>query len=176
MGRRVALAVVVAVGAGMLAAPARAFTCPQTPLAERIEQADGAFVGRSTGFRPLVDDGGIPQRVYTFQVDQRVKGDIGATVDVRIPVLPENGGQEVPDDVAAGLLVGNAGGAWVTTRCGITDPGALLSTFDEPRGQGIKVVIGLVILALVLAYSIRRLRRRQAAGPPSPRDGSLPRS
>ena len=33
---------------------------------------------------------------------------------------------------------------------------------DEPRGNGIKVVIGLLILAAVLAYSIRRLRHRRA--------------
>ena len=79
------------------------------------------------------------------------------------------GRKEIPEDVAAGVLMGNAGGTWVTTRCGITDPGALLSTFDEPRGQGIKLVIGLVILAAVLAYSIRRVRRRDAAAPA--RDG-----
>jgi len=166
VARRIALAIVVALA---VAGPAHAFTCPETPLGQRIDQADGAFVGRSTGFRVAEDDGGIPQRVYTFVVDQRVKGDIGTSVEVRIPALAENGGQEIPEDVAAGVLMGNAGGTWVTTRCGITDPGALLSTFDEPRGQGIKLVIGLVILAAVLAYSIRRVRRRDAAAPA--RDG-----
>jgi len=143
-----------------LAGRAQAFTCPQTPLDQRIEQADGAFVGRSTGFVEAADDGGIPQRVYTFRVDQHVKGDLGETVDVRVPALAANGGEEIPDDVAAGVLMGNAGGKWVTTRCGLTDPAALLATFDEPRGQGIKLVIGLLILAAVLAFSVRRLRRR----------------
>jgi hypothetical protein len=161
--RRLAPACLIVLGALTFAGAGAAFTCPQEPLEQRIEQADGAFVGRSTGFRQAGDDGGIPQRVYTFRVDQRVKGDIGATVDVRIPALAENGGQEIPPDVAAGVLAGDAGGAWVTTRCGITDPGALLATFDEPRGQSIRLVIGLVILAAVLAYSIRRLRRRNAA-------------
>jgi hypothetical protein len=44
----------------------------------------------------------------------------------------------------------------------LSDPGTLLATSDEPRGNGIKVVVGLVILALVLAYSVRRLRQRRA--------------
>ena len=48
----------------------------------------------------------------------------------------------------------------MTESCLLTDPGALLSASDEPRGA-IKIVIGLVI-ALVLAYSVRRLRSRQA--------------
>ena len=50
----------------------------------------------------------------------------------------------------------------MTESCLLTDPGALLSASDEPRGNAIKIVIGLVILALVLAYSVRRLRGRQA--------------
>ena len=45
----------------------------------------------------------------------------------------------------------------VTESCLLTDPGALLSTSDEPKGDWIKIVIGLVILALVLGFSIRRL-------------------
>ena len=151
----------------VLAGEAAAYTCPQTTLEQRLQQADGAFVGRSTGFRPVGRDAGIPQRVYRFEVDQKVKGDIGRIVGVRIPERAENGGQRIPEDVAAGLLVGRAGGAWVATRCGITDPGALLSVADEPRGNAIKVGIGILILAAVLGFSVRRLRRRT---PPS---GSL---
>ena len=53
-------------------------------------------------------------------------------------------------------------GARLTTEsCLLTDPGALLSVSDEVRGNWIKVVIGLVILAAVLAFSIHRLRVRQ---------------
>jgi len=144
----------------VLVGPAQGFTCPQTPLAQRLAEADGAFVGRSTGWRPVEDGGGIAQRVYTFDVDQNVKGEIGSTVEVRIPAPGATGGQRIPADVAAGMLVGFVDGAWVTTRCGITDPGALLSVADEPRGQLVKLVIGVLILAVVLAYSLRRLRGR----------------
>lgn len=160
LGALLAAASLVAATAG----EAAAYVCPQTPLAQRLAQAEAAFVGRSTGFRPVAASGGIPQRVYRFQVDQRVKGPVGRIVEVRIPVRPENGGQPIPRDVAAGLLVGRAGGAWVTTRCGITDPGALLSVADEPRGTLIKVAIGLVLLGAVLLYSMRRMRRRGQGG------------
>ena len=48
---------------------------------------------------------------------------------------------------------------------------------DEPKGNWIKLLIGLLILALVLAYSVHRLRRRQVQQPdvrrrPPPRVGS----
>jgi hypothetical protein len=146
---------------------AQAYTCPATPLAERIDEAQAVFVGRSTGYAPIAG-AGIPQRLYTFVVDQEVKGDIGETVRVRIPVRPENGGQRIPEDVAAGILVGRADGQWFTTRCGITDPGAVLATVDEQRGNPIRLVIGIVILGLVLTYSIRRVRRRESgSGPPA---------
>jgi hypothetical protein len=145
-----------------LASEAAAYTCPATPLQQRIDQADIVFVGRSTGFR-TVPGSGLPQRVYTFVVDQQVKGDLGRTVAVRIPVLAANGGQKVPMDVAAGILASRIDGGWFTTTCGITDPGAVLAEVDEPRGNAIKLAIGAAILAAVLAYSIRRVRKKQGA-------------
>jgi hypothetical protein len=148
--------------ASALTSDAPAYTCPATPLQERIDQADIVFVGRSTGFRS-VPGGGLPQRVYTFVVDQQVKGDLGRTIAVRIPVLAANGGQRVPKDVAAGILASRVDGGWFTTTCGITDPGAVLAEVDEPRGNAIKLAIGAAILAAVLAYSIRRVRKKQAA-------------
>lgn len=116
------------------------------------------FVGRSTGFRAVPGDG-IPQRLYVFEVDQEVKGDLGRTVTVRIPVKPVNGGQTIPVDVAAGILMSRAGGEWFTTRCGITDPGAVLAEVDQPRGNAVKLVIGILILGSVLFYSLRRVQR-----------------
>jgi len=117
------------------------------------------FVGRSTGFTPVSGDG-IPQRLYRFKVDQEVKGDLGRTVDVRIPVKRTNGGQVVAPDVAAGILMSRVGGGWFTTRCGITDPGAVLAEVDQQKGNPIRLVVGILILGAVLTYSIRRVRRR----------------
>jgi hypothetical protein len=95
-----------------------------------------------------------------------VKGDVGGTVRVRIPVEPENGGQRIPQSVAAGILMGRADGQWFTTRCGITDPGAVLASVDEQRGNPIRLVIGILILGAVLTYSIRRVRRRESGSGP----------
>ena len=92
-----------------------------------------------------------------------MKGDLGKAVVVRIPVRAANGGQAIPADVAAGILMNRAGGTWFTTRCGITDPGAVLAEVDKPKGNAVKVLIGLVILGAVLGYSVRRLRRREAS-------------
>ena len=159
---RVIAGVATLVAGLALVGEAAAYTCPQTSLQERIDQAEVVFVGRSTGFR-AVPGGGIPQRVYTFVVDQQVKGDTGRTVEVRVPVRAANGGQRIPEDVAAGVLASRVGGGYFTTRCGITDPGAVLAEVDEPKGNAIKLVIGIVILGVVLAYSVGRVRRKQAA-------------
>ena len=152
-------AALVALAALVFTGAAQAYTCPATPLSDRIAAAGAVFVGRSTGFTPVAG-GGIPERRYRFEVDQEVKGNLGRTVVVRIPVRPANGGQRIPLDVAAGILMGRAGGEWYTTRCGITDPGAVLAEVDQPRGNAVKLVIGILILAGVLAYSIRRVKRR----------------
>jgi len=146
-------------GALLFSGAAQAFTCPVTPIDRRIAEAEAVFVGRSTGFTPVAG-AGIPQRLYRFEVDQEVKGNLGRTVDVRIPVRPANGGQVVAEDVAAGILMNRVGGGWFTTRCGITDPGVVLAEVDQQKGNPIRLAIGVLILGLVLFYSIRRVRRR----------------
>ncbi len=90
-----------------------------------------------------------------------MKGDLGRTVDVRIPVKAANGGQVVPQDVAAGILMNRVDGGWFTTRCGITDPGVVLAEVDQQKGNPIRLVIGILILIAVLAYSIRKARRHE---------------
>ena len=153
------LALVGLLTALVLSSAAQAYTCPATPIETRIESAGAVFVGRSTGFTPIAG-AGVPQRLYHFKIDQEVKGELGATVSVRVPVKPANGGQVIPDDTAAGILMDRANGTWFTTRCGITDPGVVLAGVDKPKGNAIRLLIGVVILGGVLAYSIRTVRRR----------------
>jgi hypothetical protein len=140
---------------------AAAYVCPQTPLQDRIDQAEAVFVGRSKGFRPVQGEG-IPQRIYTFTVDQEVKGDLQHTVEVRIPVRDANGGERVPPDIDAGILMSRVAGGWYTTKCGITDPGAVLAEVDKQQGNGVRLLIGVLILGAVLWYSIRKVRRKPA--------------
>lgn len=150
------LAALLALGA---ASNAMAVDCPNVPLPDRIDAADGAFVGRVSSSRPAGDG----ERVYRFFVDQPVKGEIGREVEVRGPLLVDAADQPVPVDVPVGVLVQQDGASWTTESCLLTDPGALLSASDEARGNWIKVLIGIGILALVLVYSLRRLQRRQTA-------------
>jgi len=136
---------------------ARAVDCPNTPLEERLAAADAAFVGRVTEERRAAG-----RRVYRFVVDQRVKGPVGREVEVDAArPLVDAADKPVLHDEAIGVLANLVGARLTTESCLLTDPGALLSVSDEVRGNGIKIVIGLVILALVVAFSMRRLRTRQ---------------
>jgi len=141
----------------VLAPSALALDCPNVPLEERLEAADAAFVGRVTERRRVGD--GV---VYRMLVDQPVKGPVGREVEVRSATpLVDDLDEPIVLDEALGMLARLDGARLVTESCLLTDPGALLSTSDEVRGNAIKIVIGLVILALVLAYCVRRLRSRQ---------------
>jgi hypothetical protein len=157
VSRFAALAAALAALAGT--PPAFALDCPNVPLDERLAASEVAFVGRVTDERPANARQGV---VYRFVVDQRVKGPVGREVEVSAAGRLVDAADEplVPDE-ALGVMASVEGARIVTTSCLLTDPGALLSTSDEPQGNAIKIAIGLAILALVLAYSIRRLRRRQ---------------
>lgn len=159
-GRALA-ASIAALGVLALAPAARALDCPNVPLDERLDQADVAFVGRVTDERPA-SGGGV---VLRFVVDQRVKGPVGREIEVGAPTrLVDAADEPIVRDEAVGVMATVEGARIVTRSCLLTDPGALLATSDEPRGDAIKIVIGLVILALVIAYSVRRLKRRELTG------------
>jgi hypothetical protein len=157
---RPAFAVLVVLAALVAAPSALALDCPNVPLEERLAASDIAFVGRVTAERPAA--GGGRGVVYRFTVDQRVKGELGREVEVHAGErLVDAADEPLVHDEALGVLGRLDGATIVTESCLLTDPGALLSTSDEPKGDWIKVVIGLVILSLVLAYSVRRLRKRR---------------
>lgn len=157
------LAGAIAAIAALVSAPAAlALDCPNVPLEERLDAADVAFVGRVTDERPAAAGDGV---VYRFVVDQRVKGAVGREVEVHAALpLVDAADQPLVRDEALGVLAGLDGARIETESCLLTDPGALLSTSDEPKGDAIKIVIGLGILGLVLAYSVRRLRKRNLPG------------
>jgi hypothetical protein len=163
------LAVVGAVALALaLSADARACVCADAPMGERLDRADAAVVGT---VRTITDpDWDVPTqaRLMLFQVDQRVKGDVrGETVGQaeRIIFVQTPLGTDCDVPTASGgrttglLLTKTDEGRWYATACSLVDPGQLVAAGGEPRGGVIKVAIGLVILGLVLAWSLRRLRR-----------------
>jgi hypothetical protein len=124
----------------------------------RIADADASFVGRLVSSREASTPG---ERYYRFVVDQQVKGPVGREVEVLAPPLTDVQERPLALDVAVGVFARLDGATFRTDSCSLIDPGTLLATADEPRGTGIKVAIGLVILAVVLGYSLLRLRRRR---------------
>jgi hypothetical protein len=140
-----------------------AATCPDESIKTKLEGADVAFVGGLLS-RTSVPGAGVAQFDYRFVVHQTVKGDLARNVTVRAATLVDLDGHELTptSDVDVGVLATSTGGRLVTSTCGLVDAGSLLGVADEPRGGAIKVGIGIVILAIVLLYSLHRLRRRNA--------------
>jgi len=154
-----------ALAALVLAAPAGAVNCFTESVKDKLDGADAAFVGKVVAVTPVSRATGVPIYDYRFQVEKAVKGTPGRTATVRASQLVDIDAQKVTaaSGVDIGVLATRTGSRLVTSSCSLVDPGTLLGATDEPKGGMIKVAIGLVILGLVLAYSIRRLRRRQAA-------------
>jgi hypothetical protein len=148
-----ALVVLALVGAGA----AQACVCVDQPLDQRLEEADAAVVARLVGVRE--GQSFPPQRVLTFEVDQHVKGDVGETFDV--DSLPQSDcALEVAENVPVGLLLTQGpAGEWQGTTCSVVSAGELVAEGGETRGGAIKIVIGLLILALVLSWALRRRAR-----------------
>jgi hypothetical protein len=152
------------------ASPAVACVCVDTPLAQRLDEADAAIVGRVVAERQG-EVRGAPVKLLTVEVDQRVKGDVDRPLVVRSP-SGSDCDVAVPKDEAVGLLLTRApDGAWLATACSVVAPGQLVAAGGEPRGGPIKVAIGAVILAIVLLWALRRLRkgtRPHLPGAPEP--------
>ena len=140
------------------ASPASACVCANEPLSERLDDADAAVVGRVVAERKG-DLKGDPQLFLTVDVEQRVKGDVERTIQVRSP-YGSDCDVVVPKDEPVGLLLTRApDGTWLATACSVVEPGPLVAEGGEPRGGLIKVGVGIVILALVLLWALRRLKR-----------------
>ena len=139
-------------------ARAAAPECPNLPLPDRYEAADVAFVGRLVSTRRTGDE-----QYWRFVVQQPVRGPLGSEVDVRASALTDRDGKPLRPGVTVGVLAELDGAVVATDSCKLVDPAALLAVADEPRGTGIKLVIGFVILGAVLALSAWRLRKRRAS-------------
>jgi hypothetical protein len=160
----VALAVVGLVALAAIA-DAGACVCADVPLSERLDDSDAAIVGRVHGFG--VTDSDVPLRLMSFDVEQSVKGDVRGEVQgiearriiVRIPSGTDCD-LTIESGTTTGLLLTRLpAGGWYATACSVVAPGQLVAAGGEPRGGVIKVGIGIVILAIVLGWALRRLRR-----------------
>ena len=79
--------------------------------------------------------------LLTVDVDQRVKGHFGQTLEVRTP-SGSDCDVDVPLNKAIGLLLARApDGAWLASACSVVAPGPLVAEGGKPRGaadQGVR--------------------------------------
>jgi hypothetical protein len=166
----VGLAFAVALVAATLVPAAGAASCPRSSVKDRLDGADLGFVGTVTAVTPVASSGGVPLSDYRFKVLHRVKGVVGQQVTLRAAKLVDLDLQEVRPglQVPIGVLASRENGRLVTSSCSLVDPGSLIGASDEPKGGLIKVGIGLILLGIVLAYSLRRLKKRRGVPPLRP--------
>jgi MYXO-CTERM domain-containing protein len=150
------------------AGDAYACACLEATIEERLDQADAAVVGRVNGYgSPDPEKPGEPIRMMTFDVEQRVKGDVESQVEgidttrifVRVPTGTDCDVKIETGETTGLLLTRQEGGIWFASLCSIVAPGELVAAGGEPRGGVIKVVLGILILALVLSWALRRRAR-----------------
>ena len=154
----------------VLASPAAACKCIDTPLSKRLDESDAAVVGVVVAQRPG-QLRGAPQTIFTVHVEQHVKGDLPRVIDVRSPSGTDCD-VDVPLDKTIGLLLTRGPrDSWLATACSVVDPGFLVAAGGEPRGGPVKVIIGIFVLGLVLLWAFFRLRkgaRPDLPGAPEP--------
>ena len=142
----------------MLAGPASACMCADVPISQRLDESDGALVGRIVAERPGQVEG-APVTILTVEVEARVKGKLESPLHVRSP-RGSDCDVAAPMNQTIGLLLSRApDGTWLASACSVVEPGPLVAAGGEPRGGVIKVGVGIVILALVLLFARRRLRK-----------------
>ncbi len=117
----------------MLASPAAACKCIDTPLSERLDDSDAAVVGAVVSERKG-ELRGAPQLVLTVDVEQHVKGDLPRVFEVRSPSGTDCD-VDVPLDKTVGfLLTRGPRQTWLATACSVVDAGLLVAAGGEPRG------------------------------------------
>jgi hypothetical protein len=162
--------VVSLLAALVVASPAAACKCIDTPLSKRLDESDAAVVGIVVAQRPG-QLRGAPQTILTVHVEQHVKGDLPRVIDVRSPSGTDCD-VDVPLEKTIGLLLTRGPReTWLATACSVVDPGFLVAAGGEPRGGAVKVGIGIVILGIVLGWAFFRLRkgaRPNLPGAPEP--------
>jgi hypothetical protein len=148
----------VAAAALALATAADACVCQNAPLEERIGQADAAVVARLVSVR-MQELNGAPIRLLTFDVEQLVKDDLPDRIVVQSPSGSDCDLAPAKSELVGLLLTRAPSGTWLGSACSTVDARELIASAGEPRGGGIKVVLGVLALAAVLFWAFLRLRK-----------------
>ena len=141
-----------------LAGGAHACVCASEPIEDRLARADAAVVGRIVG--PVGRGRGSRQAAPAG--GRRAAGQGRRRTRPRHQLTQLGTDCDLPDRTNASiglLLTEEPDGTLLGTLCSIASPGPLVVAGGEPRGGTLKVLVGFVLLALVLLWSFRRLKR-----------------
>ena len=133
----------------MPALPAAACSCAYSDARDRLAEADGAIVGTLVESHPVdppVDNSG-EDTIYTFTVDEEVKGDFGETLEVHAPYSGASCGIEVGIGQQTGLFLDQReDGAWASSLCAQIAPEELREAarpLPAPDGeQPVRLIAG----------------------------------
>jgi hypothetical protein len=135
-------AIVVAAALAVTAEPAHACSCAIVDAREALARFDGAFVGTLVG-RKGESESGV---TLVFRVEERFKGGLGATVDVRTPSNSAACGIEAAVGARMGLFLDREDGSWNGTLCSQVEPARLREAarpLPPPDGKGpVALVVG----------------------------------
>ncbi len=146
--RRAPLLVVSAVTLSLLVAPAaHACSCFLGDPRDALQRAEGAFIGTLTGVRPAEDEPAYAD--YTFEVETAVKGDLGATIELRAGSSDASCAFEAEIGDRIGAFIAQQDGRWWSGLCSQIDPDLLMraaAPLPVPDGRGpTRFVVGVNI-------------------------------
>jgi hypothetical protein len=137
------LAALILLFSAIPVSPAHACTCAaRGDPRERLAAADGAFIGNLVSRRETGPLGSIISTgrdvIYTFEVAEAFKGDIGRQVEVHSAASGASCGFEVPPGEPIGVLLEGGNGTWRSGLCGQIEPDKLRTAaapLPAPDGQ-----------------------------------------
>jgi hypothetical protein len=149
---RLAIVIGAAAAAFCLAVEsAQACSCVRPDVPVLLAQADAAFVGTLVSRRPVSPPGPGPTLstdpdIFTFRVDESVKGGLSGEVEVRSARSGASCGLEVGVGQQAGLFLRRDGNTWHSNLCWQVAPSALLDAgrpLPAPNGRGpVRLLVG----------------------------------
>jgi hypothetical protein len=129
----------------------QACSCVRPNVQGLLAQADAAFVGTLVSRRPAFPPGPGPVSsadpdIFTFRVDQTIKGELGREVEVWSARSGASCGLEVGFGQEIGLFLSRDGSRWRSGLCAQVSPAALreaLRPLPAPNGRGpVRYLVG----------------------------------